>query len=179
MTRRQPKWGAITVGGAVGHDEAVIPRSEAFFGLSRGWTTGEANFVHAVEFTYGQHWYWYQSARILTLNGTALLYLPKEWTFSLASTGSRTEWRPSGIARLGFTVLRRGAKKLAADVYFADGTENFAAADQIGRFASQTYGGGLKFQFNAKQDVAGYAGYQKRTQNHTDTSFGLSYGIHF
>ena len=51
--------------------------------------------------------------------------------------------------------------------------------DQIGRFASQTYGGGLRFQFTARQDITGYAAYQKRTQDRNDTSFGLSYGIHF
>jgi len=30
VTRRQPKWGAITVGGAVGHDNAVIPGVKHF-----------------------------------------------------------------------------------------------------------------------------------------------------
>jgi len=37
----------------------------------------------------------------------------------------------------------------------------------------------LRFQISARQDVTGYAWYQKRTQDRTDTSFGLSYGIHF
>jgi len=48
-----------------------------------------------------------------------------------------------------------------------------------GRFASQTYGGGLRFQINARQDVTGYASYQKRTQDRRTLVFGLSYGIHF
>jgi tetratricopeptide (TPR) repeat protein len=185
-TRRQPQWGALTVGGAMGHDHAVIPKSEAFFDLDHGWKAGEANFVHGLEFTYGQHWYWYQSSRILTLNGTTIVYLPREWTFSLAGTGARSafsgtgaEWRPSGMTRLGFPLARWDEKRLSGNVFFAAGTENFAVVDQIGRFASQTYGGGLKFQITARQDVTGYAGYQKRTQNRTDTSFGLSYGIHF
>jgi len=47
--------GAITVGGAVGHDNAVIPRSEAFFDLDHGWKTGETTFVRGVEIAYGQH----------------------------------------------------------------------------------------------------------------------------
>jgi tetratricopeptide (TPR) repeat protein len=186
VTRRQPKWGAVTLGGAIGHDNAVIPKSEAFFELDHGWKTGETNFVRAVEFTYGQHWYWYQSSRILTLNGGAIMYLPREWTFSLAATGARSvfsgtgaEWRPSGLSRLAFPLARRGEKRLFGNVFFAAGTENFAVVDEIGRFASQTYGGGMRFQITARQDVTGYAGYQKRTQNRTDTSFGLSYGIHF
>jgi tetratricopeptide (TPR) repeat protein len=186
VTRRQPKWGAVTVGGAIGHDNGVIPRSEAFFGLDHGLKTGESNFVRAVEFLYGQHWYWYQSSRILALNGGAIIYFPQEWTFTLAATGSRSvfsgtsaEWRPSENARLGFPLAHRGEKRLSGNIFFAAGTENFAEVDQIGRFASQTYGGGLRFQFNARQDLTGYAGYQKRTQGRTDTSFGLSYGIHF
>lgn len=186
ITRRQSSWGALTVGGAVGHDNAVIPKSEAFFDLDHGWKTGETGFVRGVEFSYGQHWYWYQSARILSLTGTTLVYLPENWTFTLATTGSRSafsgtnaEWRPSGMARLGFPLARWGDKSLSGNVLYAAGTENFAIVDQIGSFASQTYGGGLRFQITDRQDLTGFGGYQRRTQNRTDTSFGLSYGIHF
>lgn len=186
ITRRHPAWGALTLGGATGHDNAVIPKSEAFFGLDRGWKTGETSFLRGFEFTYEQHWYWYQAARILTLNGTALLYLPREWTFSLGATGARSAfsgtgaaWKPSGTGRLGFPLTRRRTRRLSGNVFFAAGTEDFAVVDQIGSFASQTYGGGLRFQIDARQDMTGYAGYQKRTQNRTDTSFGMSYGIHF
>jgi len=186
VTRRQPKWGALTLGGAIGHDNAVIPKSEAFFDLDHGWKISEANFVRAVEFDYGQHWYWYRAARILTLNGTTIVSFPQEWTLSLGATGARSafsgtgaEWRPSGIGRLGFPVTHWGDRGLSGNIFFAAGTENFAQVDQVGRFASQTYGGGLRFQLSARQDVTGYAAYQKRTQNRTDTSFGLSYGIHF
>jgi tetratricopeptide (TPR) repeat protein len=186
VTRRQPKWGALTLGGAIGHDNAVIPKSEAFFDLDHGWKISEANFVRAVEFDYGQHWYWYQASRILALNGTAIVSFPREWTLSLGATGARSafsgtgaEWRPSGIGRLGFPLTHWGQRGLSGNIFFAAGTENFAQVDQVGRFASQTYGGGLRFQLSAGQDVTGCAAYQKRTQNRTDTSFGLSYGIHF
>jgi tetratricopeptide (TPR) repeat protein len=47
ITRRQPKWGALTLGGAVGHDNGVIPRSEAFFDLDHGWRTSETGFVRS------------------------------------------------------------------------------------------------------------------------------------
>jgi tetratricopeptide (TPR) repeat protein len=186
VTRRQPKWGAITVGGATGHDNGVIPRSEAFFDLDRGWKTGETTFVRAVETIYGQHWYWYQSSRILTLTTTAIAYLRREWTFSLAVTdargafsGSGIDWRPSGIARLGFPLAEWAPHRLSGNVFFAAGTEDFGQVDQIGSFASQTYGGGLRYQITARQDLTGYGSYQKRTQDRTDTAFGLSYGIHF
>lgn len=186
ITRRQSNWGALTVGGAVGHDNAVIPKSEAFFDLDHGWKTGEDGFVRGVEFDYAQHWYWYQSARILSLTGTTLVYLPQNWTFTIATTGSRSafsgtnaEWRPSGMARLGFPLAHWGERRLSGNVYYAAGTENFAIVDQIGSFASQTYGGGLRLQITDRQDIMGFGGYQKRTQNRSDTSFGLSYGIHF
>lgn len=167
VTRRQPKWGAVTLGGATGHDRAVIPKSEAFFELGHGWKTSETNFVRAVEFVYGQHWYWYQASRILTLSGNAIATLPNEWTLSLGATGARSkfsgtgaEWCPSGITRLGFPLARWPEKRLSGNVFFAVGTENFAQVDQIGSFASQTFGGGLRFQFTARQDLAAYAAYR-------------------
>lgn len=185
ITRRQ-SWGALNVGGAIGHDNAVIPKSEAFFDFDHGWKTGERGFARGVEISYAQHWYWYQAARILTLNGTTLVYLPQDWTFTLAATGARSafsgtgaEWKPSGLGRLGFPLAHWSDRGLSGNIFFAAGTESFANVDQIGSFASQTYGGGLRFQITDKQDLTGNAGYQKRTQNRTDLSFGLSYGIHF
>ena len=186
LTGRLPRWGSLTVGGAVGHDNAVIPKSEAFFDADHGWKIGESNFLHAVEFVYGQHWYWYQGSRILTLNGTTIVYFPQAWTLSLGATGARSafpgtvaEWRPSGITRLGFPLASWSERGLSGNIFFAAGTEDFAQIDQIGKFASQTYGGGLRFQMNARQYVTGYGSYQKRTGGRTDTSFGLSYGILF
>ncbi len=186
ITGRRTRWGALTVGGAAGHDQAVIPKSEAFFEADHGWKFSETNFMRSLEFVYSQHWYWYPQSRILTLNGTAILYLPQDWTLSLGATGARSafsgtgvEWRPSGITRLGFPLAHWGERRLSGNVLFAAGTEDFAQVDQIGRFASQTYGGGLRFQLTARQDVTLYSSYQKRTQDRTDTGFGFSYGIHF
>jgi tetratricopeptide (TPR) repeat protein len=186
VTRRQSKWGAITIGGAIGHDNAVIPKSEAFFDLDHVWKTGESTFVRGVEISYGQHWYWFQSSRILTLSSTLMVYLPREWTLSLGATGARSafsgtgaEWRPAGITRLGFPLTGWDPQRLSGNVFFAAGTEDFAQVDQIGRFASRTYGGGLRFQITARQALTGYGSYQMRTQNRTDTDFGFTYGINF
>lgn len=186
ITGRQQRWGALTIGGAAGHDNAVIPKSEVFFEADHGWTIRETGIVRSVEFVYGQHWYWYEQSKILTLNGTTILYLPREWTLSFGATGARStfsgtgvEWRPSGMTRLGFPLAGWREKRLSGTVFFATGTEDFAQVDQIGRFASQTYGGGMRFQLTARQDITAFASYQKRTQDRTDTNFGLSYGIHF
>lgn len=186
ITRRQSTLGALTVGGAIGHDNAVIPKSEAFFDLDHGWKTGERGFVRGVEISYAQHWYWYQAARILSVSSTTLIYLPQDWTFTLAATGARSAfsgagaaWKPSGLSRLAFPLAHWSDRRLSGNIFFAAGTENFAIVDQIGSFASQTYGGGLRFQITERQDITGNAGYQRRTQNRTDLNFGLSYGIHF
>ena len=186
ITARLPAWGALTVGGASGHDNGVIPKSEAFFDADRGWKGVTTGVLRGLEFDYGQHWYWYETARILTLSGTAVLYFPRDWTVSLVATGSRSafsgtgaEWRPSGVSRVGLPLARWAGQRLSGNVFYAAGTEDFAQVDQIGRFASQTYGGGLRWRLTAKQDITGYASYQKRTQGRTDTNFGFSYGIHF
>ncbi len=185
-TAHLPPFAAITAGGAVGHDNSVIPKSEAFFDLDHGWSNREARVSRGLELDYGQHWYWYQTARILTLNGAAVFYFPREWSFTLAATGARSafsgtgvEWRPSGSTRLGFPLHTWGAAQLSGSVFFAAGSENFAQVDQIGRFSSQTYGGGLRYRFSSRQDVTLASSYQRRTQARTDTYLGLSYGFRF
>jgi tetratricopeptide (TPR) repeat protein len=180
------RFGAITTGGAIGHDNGIIPRSEAFFGLDRGWRISEDRPVRGIEATYDQHWYWYSTARIFTVAGGALVYLPRDWMWSINATGARSSfptlpvsWKPSGMSRLNFPLSHWGDRNLSGNVFFAVGSEDFALVDQIGSFSSQTYGGGFKFQVNTRQDVTGYGSFQQRTQDHTDTAFGFSYGIHF
>ena len=186
VTGTMPRWGAFTIGGAVGHDNAVIPKSEAFFEGDHGWRISEDRVVRGVEVTYGEHWYWYSTARILTLNENTLVYLPKEWLWSLGLTGARShfpgtgvDWKPSGLSRLTFPIRSWSVRRLSGNVFFAVGTEDFGQVNEIGSFSSQTYGGGLRFQITARQDINGYADFQQRTQNRTDTGFGWSYGIHF
>lgn len=186
VTRTAARWGSLTIGGAVARDNAVVPRAEAFFAAGRSWAVSQDTILRGIEFTYGHHWYWYATARIVTLDETALVYFPREWTWSIRLTQALNhfaampaDWKPSGMTRLGFPVTHAGVRRLSGNIYFAAGTEDFAQTSQIGRFSSQTYGGGFRFQLNARQDFTGYASYQRRTQNRTDTNFGVSYGIHF
>jgi len=186
LTARSGTWGALTVGGGAAHDNGVIPREESFFEYDRGFKLRPTNPLRGVEVIYGQHWYWYTTARILTLNETALFYLPREWTWSLGLiearshfSGTDAEWRPSGITRLGFPITRWEQRRLSGNILFAVGTENFAQVNQIGEFSSHTYGGGLRFQLTALQDVSGFGTYQRRSQNRQESSFGFTYGIRF
>ena len=186
VTGRLAKWGALTLGGEAAHDSGVLPKNAGFFELGHGWKIGERGFVRGLELTYNQHWYWYRTARVLTFNGVVLAYLPRDWTFSLSEIEARsdfqglgTQWRPSEIARLGFPIARREQKQLSGNVFFATGTEDFASVDQIGSFASQTFGGGLRFSITPRQDISPYVSYQKRSQGRTDANFGLNYGFRF
>lgn len=186
LTAHSNRWGALTIGGARGRDEGIIPRAEAFWGYGRGFRISETRFVRGLEAGYSQHWFWFEGARVLTLSGSALVYLPRDWTWSFTLTGARsqfpgtgTDWQPAGNARLNFPLAGLGGRPLSGYVIFGVGTESFSRVDQIGRFSSQTYGGGARFQMNHRQDVTGYVGYQNRTQGRTQTSFGLSYGFRF
>jgi tetratricopeptide (TPR) repeat protein len=186
VTGKLHPWGALTAGGATAHDNGIIPKDEAFFDYDHGWRVGTKGPVRGFEAIYGQHWYWYTTARILTLNPTALFYLPKEWIWSLGLTearshfsGTNAEWRPSGMTKLTFPLASWNERRLGGNVLFAVGAENFAQLDQIGQFSSQTYGGGLRFQLTARQDVTTFGAYQRRTQGRTETSFGLTYAIRF
>jgi hypothetical protein len=186
ITLHAPSFAAITVGGAVAGDNTVIPKSEAFFDFDRGLSKRDAKFLKGIEFEYAQHWYWYQAARILTLNGAAVLYLPRDWFLTLSATGARSafsgtgvEWRPSGSTRLGFPLAEWSTARLAGNILFAAGAENFASSEQIGRFSSQTYGGGLRFEFWSRMYATFEYSYQKRTQNRRDGYSGAGYGIRF
>jgi tetratricopeptide (TPR) repeat protein len=186
LARKLPRLGTLTVGGAAAQDNGVIPKNEGFFDYDQGFRLRRARFLRGLELVYGQHWYWYTTARILTTNETLLFYLPRDWTWSLGLIEARShflgtgaEWRPSGMARLGFPIANWEQRRLGGNVFFAVGTENFAQVNQIGEFSSQTFGGGLRLQLTGRQDITGFADYQKRTQDRTESSFGFTYGIRF
>jgi hypothetical protein len=169
------------VGGALANSQGVVPTTESFFEYGHAFRF-ENRWVRGLESSYQQHWYWYQGAHVLALTTSQIVYLPREWTWSLNVTGARTgfvgtpvAWAPSGWTKIGFPLRRH----LGGNLFFAVGSENFSQIDQIGRFSARTYGAGLRYQFADRQDVNGYVARQDRNQGQTDTSFGLSYGIRF
>jgi len=171
----------LSVGSAAANSQGVVPTSEAFFEYGHGFRI-ENRWLRGLESSYQQHWFWYQGAHVLTLSTNQIAYLPRDWIWSLNVTGARTgfvatpvDWAPSGWTKLAFPLQHR----VTGNLFFAVGSENFAQIDQIGRFSAHTFGGGLRYQFADRQDINGYVARQNRTQGQTDTSFGLSYGIHF
>lgn len=185
VTGRRKGWGALTVGGAAGHDRGIIPRREAFFEYDRGWGRPANRLVRGWEVVYAQHWYRYQSASILTFNTTALFYLPKEWMWSVGVTGAKTrfassgeEWRPSGMTSVGFPLGRWEGRRLEGRLVYAAGTENFAQMERIGTLSLRSYGGGVRLQFSPRQDVT-LGTYHSRMEGRSVTSLGFSYGVRF
>lgn len=182
VTRNLTRNNWLTVGGAGGRDHGVIPKSEAMFGYGHGLRLDNP-FIRGIEASYDQHWYWYSTARILTLGGTALVYLPRDWTWLLSINAARSafsgvpghDWQPNGRTRLGFPLARR----LSGNLMFAVGSESFAEIDQTGRFAARTFGGGLRLALNHTQDITGYVAAQDRSQGRSETSGGVSYGFRF
>jgi tetratricopeptide (TPR) repeat protein len=171
----------LTAGSAVANSQSVVPTNEAFFEYGHAFRI-ENRWLHGLESSYQQHWFWYQGAHVLTLNTSQIIYLPHGWTWSLNVTGARTgfvgtpvAWTPSGWTKLGFPLQRR----VTGNLFFGVGSENFAQIDQIGRFSAHTFGGGLRYQFAARQDITGYVARQYRNHGQIDTSFGLNYGIRF
>jgi hypothetical protein len=80
---------------------------------------------------------------------------------------------------LGFPLLEWSTARLSGNLLFAAGAENFASSDQIGRFSSQTYGGGLRLELSSRMYATFTYSYQKRTQNRTDSYYGAGYGLRF
>src|SRR5712691_8893767 len=132
LTGKMPGSGALTVGGAVAHDNGIIPKDEGFFAYDQGFRIHGSKFLRGSEIVYGQHWYWYTTAPILTINETTLFYLPRDWTWSLGLIGARShfsgtgaEWRPSGISRLGFPITRWEGRRLGGNVFFCRRNREF------------------------------------------------------
>ncbi len=171
----------VRVLGAGANPQDVVPEREVLIEYGRGFRFSNVG-IKGLESSYQEHSLWYRGAQVVALNTTQIIYLPKEWTWTLSATGARTQfsagaadWVPSGSTRIGFPLFRR----LAGNVLFAVGAENFAQVDQIGRLSARTYGGGVRYRFAENQDVTGFVARQDREYGQTQTSLGLSYGIRF
>lgn len=171
----------VRVLGAGANPQDVVPEREVLIEYGRGFRFSNVG-IKGLESSYQEHSLWYRGAQVVALNTTQIIYLPKEWTWTLSATGARTQfsagaadWVPSGSTRIGFPLFRR----LAGNVLFAVGAENFAQVDQIGRLSARTYGGGVRYRFAESQDVTGFVARQDREYGQTQTSLGLSYGIRF
>jgi YaiO family outer membrane protein len=171
----------LIVGSAVGNKQDVISRFEEsvefghFLEIHRGLMRG-------LETSMEQRSLWFTKSQVSILHGTAIVYLPREWTWAFSVSGARSHfdgagssWTPAGSSKLNFPVQQ----SLDANLFYAIGNENYALIDQIGQFSAQTYGGGLRVHLTTSQDISGYGAFQQRTQGRIQTSMGFNYGIRF
>lgn len=182
LTARLPARSALTVGGSVGRDNGIVSQGELFADAGRGFTFDRRRVVRGVDVNLQARRLWFDAAGVVTLTPSALVYLPRDWTWSVAVTAARSsfpdvgaEWRPSSVTRLTFPVTA----VVTGHVFFAAGTENFALVDQIGRFSAKTFGGGARVRLPDGHDVTGYVAYQARTQGRSQTSVGFGYVVRF
>ncbi len=182
MTCRPTSHQAITVGGGGGRHGGVVPKGEAFLEYGHGYMASQTGFVRGIEASWNQRWLWYETAQILTLTPSLLVYWRAQWTGFLSVTAAHSrfpgvgaEWRPAGSSRLTIPLARR----LTGSLSFAVGTENYAEREQIGRFSARTFGGGLKIELTPGQDLSGTIAYQNRAQGRAQTSMGIGYAVRF
>lgn len=171
----------IGIAGAGANDHGIVPKREASFEYGHLFRL-QNPWIRGIEALYQQRWLWYAGAHVLTVGLSQTYYLPHDCAWSLTITGARSgfadrgvDWSPSGNTRLAFPIQRR----LSGNVSFAAGSESYAQVDQIGSISARSFAGGVRFRFTANQDVSLYVARQYRSQNRCQTSYGVSYGIHF
>lgn len=101
-------------------------------------------------------------------------YMPSRTVFG-AAPGS--VWNHSGWARLTWDINRTWSPYLIVAV----GSENFSgiSAEQLGRFAAQTYGAGTTVQLTARQGLrVGYF-FQNRTRGQSEHNLAVSFFLRF
>lgn len=177
-------WLAVGAGG--GNAQGVIPTSEAYFEYDRGFPISETASLRGIETTFNQHWFWFQGAHVLLLNGTVAADMADDfrWTFSFGEArsgfvGTPVAWEPTGYTRLEFPLPHVSVDRLLPNVMFAVGSENYAELDQVTAFASRTYGAGFRLGLTERQFVKFYFAWQNRNGGNSEGIYGASYGIRF
>lgn len=177
---------AFTVGGGGGNAQGIIPRGETYFEYGHGFRVSETKVVRGIEAAYGQHWFWYGQARVLVFTGTAATNFAHDFRWTMSGNAARSRfsgapvaWEPSGYGRLDFPLPRLTASRLLLNLTLAVGSENFSEVDQVGAFASRTYGGGIRVGLTEKKYVNFYAARQARNGGNTEGIYGVSYGWRF
>ncbi|HVA72011.1 MAG TPA: tetratricopeptide repeat protein [Candidatus Limnocylindrales bacterium] len=186
VTYRFTRSDSFTVGGGAGNSNGIIPRAETYFEYGHGFRISERKPLRGIEAAYNQHWFWYGQARVLVFTGTVSADLARGFRWTVSANGVRSQftglpvaWKPSGYTRFDFPLPRLAANRLLMNATFAVGSENFSELDQVGAFASRTYGGGFRLGLTSRQYVNFYAARQYRNGGNVEGIYGVSYGMRF
>jgi len=82
------------------------------------------------------------------------------------------------MTRLGFPITRWDERRLGGNVFYAVGQKLLRKWIRSGNFFAYLRRR-FALQLTAREDVTGFAAYQKRTQDRRQTSFGFTYGFRF
>jgi tetratricopeptide (TPR) repeat protein len=185
-TLRLNRSNSFTIAGGGGNADGIIPRAETYFEYGHGFAISESKPLRGIEFAYNQHWLWYENAHVLVLTGTAAADFARDFRWTVSANGARSgfdgdavAWKPSGYARFEFPLPRVNAERLLLNATFAVGSENFGELDQVGAFASRTFGGGARVSFTSRQFFNFYLARQLRSGGNTEGVYGVSYGVRF
>lgn len=121
------------------------------------------------------------SVRILLVNPTVVVYLPRDWALALRvgtireTVGGASTWTPSGGAKLNITLTRRIG--VSPSVAFDSELSNVL---QINNISSRAFGTGARFWLTRNTSVSPYYFRVLYGANHlASNSYGLSYAICF
>jgi len=186
VTYRFTRSDSFSVGGGAGNSNGIIPRAETYFEYGHGFRISESKPLRGIEAAYNQHWFWYDQARVLVFTGTVAADLAHDFRWTVSANGARSQftgvpvaWKPSGYTRLDFPLPRVAANRLLMNATFAVGSENFSELDQVGAFASRTYGGGFRLGLTGREYVDFYAARQYRNGGNVEGIYGVNYGMRF
>jgi tetratricopeptide (TPR) repeat protein len=177
---------SFTIAGGGGNGDGIIPRTETYFEYGHGFRVSETKPLRGIEFSYDQHWLWYAGAHVLVLTGAFAGDLERNFRWTISANGARSgfagspvAWEPSGYSKLEFPFPHVSGARLLVNATFAVGTENFGELDQVGAFASRTFGGGARVGITSRQYANLYVAKQFRNGGQTETMFGAGYGVRF
>jgi tetratricopeptide (TPR) repeat protein len=181
FTYHLPAGDALTLTYTQGSHQQIAPLEQVALDYDRGVRL-HLGPVRGLEFIAHGAQVWFLASQVSVVGGTAMVYLPREWMWSIAVNGAKTHftgvgssWSPAGVSKLQFPLSHR----IRGEVGFGVGAENYSSIDQIGSISARTYIGGVHYSLSRWQEFSAFMAYQQRHGGSTQTSVGGGYGFRF
>jgi hypothetical protein len=181
ITRRSGTKNWLSVGGGFGPHQNIAPSETSAVEYGHAMSLNNS-VVRGLESYAHQRNFWYSNTHVSVIGTTQIVYLPRDWMWTLnvvgvrtAAAGTQPDWMPSGFARLTSPEVARSR----ANLLFGIGAESFFNIDQIGHFSAHTFGGGVRYRINPANNISVNVAVQNRSDGRSETSVGASFGIRF
>ncbi len=173
---------SVTVGGSAGPSNPVAARGEGFAEIDHGIDVSEKGLIRGVELDYRQSWLWFPNSQVTVFSPGVIFYMPGNCMLLVRAYQAKNDWKSLQSANWTTGASARLvvplSEHLTGDVFYANGAENLALADQVGRFSAQTYGGGARYRIGP-HEIGTHIYYQTRTLGQTQTTVSLGYAYRF